>query len=74
MNSCELVSLSTFIACNIVKCAPKEDLPLITALLNQIASSIGVIIVNEDIKAKQNPVPEVIPESETVTLNPFPLE
>ena len=74
MNSCELVSLSTFIACNIAKCAPKEDLPLITALLNQIASSIGVIIVSEDIKENKPVVPEVIPESEVVTLNPFPLE
>jgi hypothetical protein len=48
MNSCELVSLVTALACAIAKCAPEEDLPIITAILGQLASTLATITVNEE--------------------------
>lgn len=73
MNSCELVSLATIISCSIAKCTTKDETALIAALLGQIASTLGVIAVNEAQLTGQIPIPEVIPEPEIITLNPFPL-
>ncbi len=74
MNSCELVSLSTFIACSIAKCATKDETAMIAALLNQVASTLGVIAVNESqLAGTTPPIPEVSTEPELITINPFPL-
>ena len=59
MDSCELATTVTALACFITNCVPKEDLPLLTAILGQLASTLATITVNETaIKAKENHVEE----------------
>lgn len=48
MNSCELLSFVTAIACAIAKCAPEEDLPMITAIFGQLSSSLATIAVHQE--------------------------
>ncbi|MBH1940133.1 hypothetical protein I5677_04390 [Mobilitalea sibirica] len=45
MNSCELVSTITALACAIAKCVPEEELPILTAALGQLASTLATITV-----------------------------
>ncbi len=75
MNSCELASLSTFIACTISQNATKDEIAMIAALLNQIASTLGLIAINDAQLNATNPpqIPDVLTEPEIITLNPFPL-
>lgn len=59
MDSCELASTVTALACLVKNCVPKEDLPLVTAILSQLASTLATITVNENtLKLKQAPVEE----------------
>ena len=59
MDSCELASTVTALACFITNCVPKEDLPLFTAMLGQLASTLATITVNENtLKSKTNPIEE----------------
>lgn len=60
MNSCELVSFVTLIACSISKCVPKEDLPLLTAIFGQLASTLSTIIEQDDLIEKSNTPPPII--------------
>lgn len=48
MNSCELASTVTALACFVKNCVPKEDLPLITAMIGQLASTLATITVFEE--------------------------
>jgi len=73
MNSCELVSLATIIACSIANCTTKEEAALISALLGEVASTLGVILINESQLASKVAIPEVFTDPEIITLNPFPL-
>lgn len=57
MNSCELVSFVTAVSCGIAKCVPKEDLPILTAVFGQIASTLATITVKEEtLSEKKAPV------------------
>ncbi|MDF2512449.1 MAG: hypothetical protein K0S04_2315 [Herbinix sp.] len=59
MDSCELASTVTALACFITNCVPKEDLPLFTAILGQLASTLATITVNENaLKSRANPIEE----------------
>jgi hypothetical protein len=66
MNACELVSLVTATSCAIAKCVPKEDLPLITAVFGQIASTLATITVQEEVLEAINTPPNVTPGSEVI--------
>lgn len=69
MDSCELVSLSTAIACGIAKSVSKEDLPLIAAVLGQVGSTLATIAVQEGRNNKEDNVePDVVPDSELITI------
>ncbi len=57
MNSCELVTFVTAAACAIANCAPEDDIPVIAAVLGQIAATLATISVSE---AKNKPK-EVVP-------------
>ena len=59
MNSCELVSLVTAVSCAIAKCTPEEDLPVIAAVLSQIAATLATIAVQEKAKEPAKQIPEV---------------
>jgi hypothetical protein len=48
MNSCELVSAITAISCAIAKCVPKDELPVITSIFGQLASTLATITVMEE--------------------------
>ena len=47
MNSCEVVAIVNATACAIAKCVPKENLPLVTSIFGQIASTLTLITVQE---------------------------
>jgi hypothetical protein len=47
----------TAISCTIAKCVPKEELPTITAIFGQIASTLATITVQEE----ANKPPEIVP-------------
>lgn len=68
MNSCELVSTVTAISCAIAKCVPKEELPLITAILGQIASTLATIAVQEEaLSARETPIEAIIGSNNIVS-------
>ncbi|MBP1756106.1 MAG: hypothetical protein H6Q59_2504 [Firmicutes bacterium] len=50
MNSCELVSLVTALACSIAKCFPEEELPLLIAMLTQLSDTLTTILAAEELK------------------------
>jgi hypothetical protein len=59
MDSCELASTVTALACFITNCVPKDDLPLLTAILGQLASTLATITVNEKaLKSNDTPIEE----------------
>lgn len=58
MNSCEFTSFVTAIACTIAKCTPEEDLPIITALFSQLASTLATIAVHEESCEKKRKLEE----------------
>ncbi len=59
MDSCELASTVTALACFITNCVPKEDLPLLTAMLGQLASTLATITVNDKaLKSNEPPIEE----------------
>ncbi|MDF2941666.1 MAG: hypothetical protein K0S01_524 [Herbinix sp.] len=71
MNSCELITFVNTLACIIAKCTPKDDLPLLTAILGQLAASLATIAVNEDLLAgDKNVVPIAVPETEIIEAQP----
>ncbi len=49
MQSCELVTYITAVACAIAKCSSKEDLPIIAAILSQLGDTLDTIIANEEL-------------------------
>jgi hypothetical protein len=55
MNSCELVTFITATSCGIAKCFPKEDLPLLIAVLSEIAATLATILEQEE---RNHPEPE----------------
>lgn len=52
MQSCELVTYITAIACTISKCYAKEELPIIASFFTQLGDTIQTIIANEEIQVK----------------------
>ncbi len=54
MNSCELVSFVTALACGIAKCSPKEELPLLVTMLTQLADTLATFLEAEDLNASKN--------------------
>ena len=78
MDSCELVTIVTAVSCGIAKCVPKEELPLVTAIIGQIASTLATILEQEALNAPELPelekpvqpiAPPVIP-APTVEITP----
>ena len=68
MNSCELASSVTIIACAIAKCLPKEELPILASVLGQLASTLATIIVQDEIIDKgNNLLPAILPISDANT-------
>lgn len=66
MNSCELVTFVTAAACGIAKCFPKEDLPIITAVLSQLAATLATIIEQESINSSVVIPPVTAPVDEII--------
>lgn len=48
MNSCELVTFITAISCGIVKCFPKEEIPLMISVFSEVAATLATILEYED--------------------------
>jgi len=48
MQSCELVTFITAVACSISKCCAKEELPVIAATFTQLGDTIATIIAQEE--------------------------
>lgn len=71
MDSCELVALVTAIACAIAKSVPKEDLPLIAAVLGQTGATLATISIQEEAGSKEEPTPEIVPDSEVIPPEPI---
>jgi hypothetical protein len=47
MQSCELVTYVTAIACTISKCCPKEELPVLAAIFTQLSDTLVTIIAQD---------------------------
>lgn len=50
MNSCELASFVTAIACSIAKCFSKEDTAILAVVFTQLGDTLGTIIANDELK------------------------
>jgi hypothetical protein len=71
MSSCELVAFVNALACVIAKCTPPEDLPLLTSILGQLASTLATITIQEELLAgDKNIIPIALPESRIVLTQP----
>lgn len=57
MNSCELVSLVTALSCGIAKCYSKEELPLIIAILTQLADTLTTILAADELNSPRENAP-----------------
>ena len=55
MNSCEIVSFVTAISCAIANCVPNEELPLVAAIIGQIATTLTTIAANEELLESKQP-------------------
>jgi hypothetical protein len=49
MKSCELITYVTVIACFISENCPKEDLPIITAMTQQLADTLRTVVVQQEV-------------------------
>ena len=68
MSSCDIVTLVTALACGIAKCVPKEDLPLITSIFGQLASTLATITIQKELlKGSNTSPPNVAPGVEIIT-------
>jgi hypothetical protein len=68
MSSCELVTFVNTLACIIAKCTPAEDLPLLTSILGQLASTLATISIQEELLAgDKNVVPIDVPANGLLT-------
>ncbi len=65
MNSCELVALVSTLSCGIAKCVPKEELPLLIAILSQITATLATIVEQEN---------RLNPKSDNPILPPTPAD
>ncbi len=52
MNSCELVTYVSSIACTISKCCSKEDVTILAAVFTQLGDSLETILAHEEICKK----------------------
>lgn len=68
MQSCELVSFVTALSCGIAKCYPKEELPLLIAVLSQLTATLATILEAEDSKLSNDIAPSINP-SDTLILS-----
>lgn len=68
MQSCELVSFVTALACGIAKCYPKEELPLLIAVLSQLTATLATIIEADD-RNKPDEIPPVANSSDIILLS-----
>lgn len=71
MNSCELVSIVTALACGIAKCVPKEELPILIAIFGELASTLGTITVYEEICKDKKAASEITPDIGIITVPPI---
>ncbi len=69
MDSCELVSIVTAVSCAIAKCIPEEELPLVTAIIGQIASTLATILEKEALNTHEPAAPPIVP-APTVEITP----
>jgi hypothetical protein len=71
MNSCEFVAFVNTLACIIAKCTPAEELPLLTSILGQLASTLATITIQEELLAgNKNVTPIDVPSGEILTAPP----
>ena len=49
MNSCELVTFVSSMACAISRCCDKDELALIGTILTQLGDSVLTIVAHEDL-------------------------
>ncbi|HWT73547.1 MAG TPA: hypothetical protein VN258_02345 [Mobilitalea sp.] len=71
MNSCEIVSLVTAIACTIAKCTPKEDVPIIAAIFGELGATLATITVIQEASENQQPIPEITPPDTSIITVPL---
>jgi hypothetical protein len=68
MSSCELVTFVNTLACFIAKCTPAEDLPLLTSILGQLASTLATLSIQEELlSGSKNVVPIDVPANGLLT-------
>lgn len=48
MQSCELVTFVTAMACSISKCCSPEELEILSAVFSQLGDTLATIITNEE--------------------------
>lgn len=48
MNSCELVTFVSSIACALFQCCNKEDLPVMAAIFTQLGDSLATMLAHEE--------------------------
>jgi hypothetical protein len=71
MSSCELVAFVNTLACVIAKCTPKDDLPLLTSVLGQLAATLATITIQEELLLGTNNVaPIEVPNSNILNTLP----
>ena len=54
MNSCELVTYVSSVACAISQCYPPEELAVLAAVLTQLGDTLETILANEELCKKTN--------------------
>lgn len=52
MNSCELVTLVSSVACALAKVYTPEELSLLAAIFNQLGETLETILTNEEVCGK----------------------
>lgn len=67
MNSCEIVSTVTAIACAIARCVPAKELPLLSAIFGELGSTLATITVHDDLCEKKSAPPETPPDTSIIT-------
>lgn len=49
MNSCELVTFVSSVACALAKCYPPEELALLASVLTQLGYSLETLLAHEEL-------------------------
>lgn len=66
MNSCELVTFVTALACGIVKCTPKEEISLLASIFGELATTLGTILEHQSLCEGKTAPPLIEPPDTTI--------